>query len=99
MNVSLKAEAFTVALSPQGLLYLLPHVREVISNRIQIAFSKGSGDGLKQLGLWELGSELPSDLAYWREFSQLYFSHLCALPGLAERGSAVGNECRPQSTN
>ena len=37
------------------------------------------------LGLSELNADLPPDLAYWRDFASLYFSRLCALPGLAER--------------
>jgi len=37
-----------------------------------------------QLGLFELATPLPPDLAYWRDFAKVYFSRLCALPGLAE---------------
>ncbi|MBI3555775.1 MAG: ATP-dependent helicase [Deltaproteobacteria bacterium] len=36
------------------------------------------------LGLSELETALPHDLAYWRDFSRMYFSRLCALPGLSE---------------
>jgi non-specific serine/threonine protein kinase len=58
-----------------------------VSGRTQAAFAKRCGDGLMQLGLAELDSELPPDLAYWRDFASLYFSRLCALPGLAEAGA------------
>jgi len=74
----------TIALSPHGALYLLPaQPAAPVSARIQAAFAKGRGDGLMQLGLSELDSELPPDLAYWRDFARLYFSRLCALPGPA----------------
>ncbi len=79
-------EEFTLALSPHGLLYLFPSENGRIPERIQVAFATGAGDGLKHLGLWEFGATLSPDLVYWRKFSQLYFSHLCALPGLAEAG-------------
>lgn len=74
-----------IALSPHGALYLLPaQPAAPISERIQAAFAKRCGDGLMQLGLAELDTDLPPDLAYWRDFSRFYFSRLCALPGLAE---------------
>ena len=74
----------TIALSPQGALYLLPESSSTVAERIHAAFAKDSSDGLIQLGLSELDTELPPDLAYWRDFASLYFSSLCALPGLAE---------------
>ena len=77
-----------IALSPHGALYLLPAPSAApVSGRTQAAFAKRCGDGLMQLGLAELDSELPPDLAYWRDFASLYFSRLCALPGLAEAGA------------
>ena len=81
-------ELASIALSPHGALYLLPaQPAAPVSERIQAAFAKRCGDGLMQLGLAELDSELPPDLAYWRDFARFYFSRLCALPGLAETGA------------
>ena len=81
-------ESGTIALSPHGALYLLPAQPSApASERIQAAFARRSSDGLMQLGLSELDSDLPPDLAYWRDFASLYFSRLCALPGLAETGA------------
>jgi len=78
----------TIALSPQGVLYLLPaQAAAPISERIQAAFAKRCGEGLMHLGLVELATPLPPDLAYWRDFANVYFSRLCALPGLAETGA------------
>ncbi len=81
-------ENFTVALSPDGILDLLPSAAGRVSEDIRLEFEKGSGEGLKQLGLQDLGSLLPPDLGFWRDFSRLYFSCLCALPGLAEQASS-----------
>jgi SNF2 family DNA or RNA helicase len=73
-------EQFTIALSPHGLLYLLPSANALISEPIQSAFATGSAEGLLFLGLHEGSTELPADLSYWLKLSQHYFSHLCALP-------------------
>jgi non-specific serine/threonine protein kinase len=81
-------ETSTIAVSPHGTLYLLPRATTAsVPERIQSAFAKRYGDGLLQLGLSELDTALPPDLAYWREFASFYFSRLCALPGLSELGS------------
>lgn len=81
-------ETSTIAVSPHGALYLLPQAPTAsIPERIRTAFAKRHGDGLMQLGLSELDTALPPDLAYWRELASLYFSRLCALPGLSEVGS------------
>ena len=55
-----------------------------LPSRVRDGFALGFGQGLIQLGLFEQHATLPSDLAFWRDFSCLYFSRLCALPGLAE---------------
>lgn len=81
-------EFSTIALSPHGALYLLPaQPAAPVSERIRAAFAKRCGEGLMQLGLFELDTTLPPDLAYWRDFANVYFSRLCALPGLAETGA------------
>ena len=77
----------TVALSPQGTIYLLPQPAALVPERITKAFACGGEHGLLQLGLSEIATELPPDLGYWRDFSRLFFSRLCALPGLSEVGS------------
>ncbi len=79
------SEPCTVTISIHGALFLLLPISPVIvPERIQAAFADRSEDGLLHLGLSELETALPSDLAYWRDFSKMYFSRLCALPGLSE---------------
>lgn len=77
----------TVALSPQGTIYLLPQAVAFVPERIKNAFAYGGEHGLLHLGLSEIATELPLDLGYWRDFSRLFFTRLCALPGLSEVGS------------
>ena len=84
-------ESSAVALSPGGALYLLPPSPSVpVPERIRTAFAARGSDGLMHLGLSEQDAALPPDLAYWRDFARLYFSRLCALPGLAEVKSLDG---------
>ena len=84
-------EPSAVALSPGGALYLLPpSPSSTVSERVRAAFATSGSDGLMHLGLSELDSDLTPDLAYWRDFARLYFSRLCALPGLAEFTSLDG---------
>jgi non-specific serine/threonine protein kinase len=52
--------------------------------RLAQAFARGPGHGLLSLGADEVGTSLPPQLAYWREFSARYVASLCALPGLGE---------------
>ena len=52
--------------------------------RLEQAFARGSGHGLLNLGIDELGTALPSVLSYWRELGTRYLTALCALPGIAE---------------
>jgi hypothetical protein len=53
-------------------------------DRLQRAFHRGSGHGLLALGADEVGTVLPTELAYWRDFSARYVTTLCALPDLGE---------------
>jgi non-specific serine/threonine protein kinase len=77
----------TIALSPHGSLYLLPTADAAsLPDRVVAAFAKGHAPGLMQLGLSELATELPPDLAYWRDFAALYFARLAAIPELADGG-------------
>lgn len=76
----------TVALSPQGRVYLLPQAAAIVSEPIKSAFACGGEHGLLHLGLSEIATELPPDLGYWRDFSRLFFARLCGLPGLSEVG-------------
>jgi non-specific serine/threonine protein kinase len=54
------------------------------ASRLQSAFARGPGHGLLCLGADEVGSRLPPELSYWREFAARYLAALCALPSIGE---------------
>ena len=89
----------TIALSPHGALFLLPANPDAhdapLPERIRTAFARGHADGLMQLGLSELSTELPVDLGYWRDFAVLYFGRLSALPALADEAEPRSIELPP----
>ncbi len=55
--------------------------------RLKSVFARGAGHGLLCLGADEVGSRLPLELSYWREFAAPYVTALCALPGISDDGS------------
>jgi len=77
------SQEFTIALSPKGSLYLLSGDHAFVSERIRLAFSNRFEEGLIHLGLWELATQLPPDLGYWRDLSRMYFTQLCAFSALS----------------
>jgi superfamily II DNA or RNA helicase len=81
--------ALAPVLSPHGALHLRPSEEAAALDpargaRIEQAFARGPGHGLLQLGAGEVGTSLPAELSFWREFAAHYVTALCALPGLAE---------------
>ena len=59
------------------------------ASRLASAFTKGAGHGLLCLGADEVGSRLPPELSYWREFAARYVTALCALPDIGEDNGAA----------
>ena len=49
---------------------------------LEAAFSRGSGHGLFELGAAEVGTVLPADLTYWRDFSARLVTAICTHPDL-----------------
>ncbi len=79
----------SLALTPQGHLRLVGDTESLplapeLADRLAAAFDRGAGHGLLQLGAREVGSALPPDLAYWREFAARYVTALCATAEDAE---------------
>lgn len=75
----------SLALTPQGHLRLVvgadpPPLAPALAERLAVAFDRGAGNGLLQLGAREVGSALPPVLAYWRDFAARYVTALCAAP-------------------
>ncbi|HWF85457.1 MAG TPA: DEAD/DEAH box helicase [Vicinamibacterales bacterium] len=66
---------FTVAadvLQPSG----------AISRELEDAFARGSGHGLLELGAAEVGTTLPADFSYWRDFAARLVTTICTHPDL-----------------
>ena len=49
-----------------------------LRERLIDAFSNGSGHGLLQLGASEVGTSLPGDWGWWRDFAMRFVTNLCA---------------------
>jgi hypothetical protein len=84
------------ALTPQGHLMLAPtdEARTLPGNlqeRLEAAFERGAGHGLLELGIREIGSALPAEFAYWRDFAGRYVTTLCtsAQPARSTDAAAV----------
>jgi non-specific serine/threonine protein kinase len=76
-----------IAVSPAGRLQVdLSAAGEAIGaaarGRIDAAFARGSAAGLLHLGLVEVATPLPAELAYFRELSRELLTRLCGTPEL-----------------
>jgi hypothetical protein len=52
-------------------------------HRLGTAFGRGSGHGLFELGAGQVGTALPADLSYWRDFGARLVWAICTHPDLA----------------
>jgi non-specific serine/threonine protein kinase len=52
-----------------------------LADRLDSAFARGVGHGLLELGLREVGTALPPDFAFWRDFAGRYVATLCTSAG------------------
>lgn len=77
----------SLALTPRGHL-LFNHADDArqltsgLAHRLESAFGRGSGHGLLELGAAEVGTVLPADLGYWRDFAAQFMTALCTHPDL-----------------
>src|SRR5215212_6277288 len=78
----------SLSLTPRG--HLLFTVEENASSlsaplvhRLETAFGRGSGHGLFELGAGEVGTALPADVSYWRDFGARFVTAICTHPDLA----------------
>src|ERR1039458_1222013 len=79
-------------LTPHGHLILIedrdaPALEPELAQRLQVAFARGSGHGLLQLGASEVGVPLPPVFSYWREFGARYVTALCIRPDVGARST------------
>ena len=49
----------------------------VFSRNVERAFARGSGPGLLELGAAEVGTTLPPDFSYWRDFAARFVTTIC----------------------
>ncbi len=69
-------------ITPHGHVVLAPTADAAVLpldllGRLESAFDRGVGYGLLELGLREVGTALPADFAYWRDFAARYVTVLC----------------------
>ena len=86
------------ALTPSGHLVLAPAADAVmlspeLSASLEPAFARGIGHGLLELGLRNVGTALPVQFAYWRDFAAQYVTALCtSTNGFSEDAAADARE-------
>src|SRR5256712_4533769 len=77
----------SLTLTPRGLLLFTVaadafQASAVLSRSLEGAFARGSGHGLLELGAAEVGTALPPDLSYWRDFAARLVTAICTHPDL-----------------
>jgi non-specific serine/threonine protein kinase len=89
-------------LTPQGHLVFAPAdeahtLPGNLPDRLESAFERGVGHWLLELGIREVGTALPADLAYWRDFAGRYVTTLCtsAEPAGGSRPAALSTIATP----
>ncbi len=75
--------SLSLSLTPRGHLILTPESGAPALDiepleRLRVAFARGPGHGILQLGAGETETPLPPVHAYWREFGARYVHGLCA---------------------
>jgi hypothetical protein len=49
---------------------------------LEQAFARGAGHGLLELGVGEVGTALPPEVSYWRDFAARLITSICTHPDL-----------------
>jgi non-specific serine/threonine protein kinase len=84
----------SLALTPRGHLLFTnssdaPGPTSVRSRTLEDAFARGSGYGLLELGAGEVGTLLPADVRYWRDFAARFVTAVCTHPDLDARHTVI----------
>jgi non-specific serine/threonine protein kinase len=80
----------SLSLTPRGhLLFDRAGDTPGLAPTLERAFGRGSGHGLLELGATEVGTVLPADLSYWRDFAARFVTALCAHPDDAAPEASV----------
>jgi hypothetical protein len=77
----------SLALTPRGhLLFAIAgdsfELPPALSRTFEHAFARGSGHGLLELGVGQVGAALPPDVSYWRDFAARLIASICTHPDL-----------------
>jgi superfamily II DNA or RNA helicase len=77
----------SLALTPRGHLLFTAadgtfQPPERLSRRLESAFGRGSGHGLLELGAAQVGTALPAEFGYWRDFAARLVTAICTRPDL-----------------
>jgi superfamily II DNA or RNA helicase len=62
---------------------------EALLGRLESAFGRGSGHGLLDLGATEVGTALPADFGYWRDFGARLVTAICTHPDLTIHHTSI----------
>jgi superfamily II DNA or RNA helicase len=86
-TVAVSAVQSCLALSPAGRLRFAgshsePALEPAFAARLSEAFARGEGQALLHLGLRELTTPVPPDVAYFRELARTFLTAVCARPDL-----------------
>lgn len=61
----------------------------LLAAKLEAAFARGSGPGLLDLGACEVGTALPADFSYWRDFAARFVTTICTHPGLDSHDAQI----------
>ncbi|HZA34845.1 MAG TPA: DEAD/DEAH box helicase [Vicinamibacterales bacterium] len=84
-----------LSLTPRGHLLFTVQEEDAASlsvplvHRLETAFGRGSGHGLFELGAGEVGTALPADLSYWRDFGARFVTTVCTHPDLTATDTII----------
>jgi non-specific serine/threonine protein kinase len=87
--------SLALALAPNGRLFIEDSDEPSsipgsdVAKRIRRAFSESNSSGLLHLATVELGTDLPTGLAFWRDFGRTYLTQLCHTQGVESGAQPV----------
>ncbi|MGH9142683.1 MAG: SNF2 helicase-associated domain-containing protein, partial [Vicinamibacterales bacterium] len=69
---------------------------ERLFRRLESAFGRGSGYGLLELGAAQVGTALPPDFSYWRDFAARLVTVICTHPDLDAHHAPIAAPLRAE---